>query len=198
MKRFAFALLFAALIGMGCKAMGEELDHRPNDAEVVYLTVVGTPGEARFESLKLEFETHDGLKGLTEETHFTVLADTSTLFRTRYSGEFGRLPVVRLQEADGDVIYEASGRLIPDADQLYTELNRKVTNDPTCYRRQRQGEQEMIDVTPVKKEKTPPPVEKRTPRYRWDWMFIAQCCGVALVGFLLGIGRVVKAEWSSL
>jgi hypothetical protein len=175
--------------------MGEELADRPNDSQVAYLTLVGTPGEARFESLKVEFENHAGLKEVTQETHFSVMADTSTMFRTRYSGQFGRLPTVRLQEADGDVLYEASGRAIPTADELYTELSGKASA-PTCFRRQQNGEQEMIDVTPIKSSPKPTTTAKKPkPVASRVWM-IASCVGAVLVGWCIGVGLDVRNEWS--
>lgn len=200
MKRFLLVLLaIVTMVVGGALAGAGELPDLPQDSHAEYLTLVGTPGEARFESLKVAFEKHPGLKSVAERTHFTVLADTSTLYRTRYSSEFGRLPTVRLQEADGDVVFESSGRDLVSADSLYAQLEaccgRGSCDCPKCHPHRQPSR--PIDVTPAKQEPAPPLPPRKAPRaFGKTWQLIAMCSGAAVVGFALGVWRIVAPEWA--
>jgi hypothetical protein len=185
-------LLCAAMIAGN--ARGEQLAELPQDAYKPYLTVVGTAGEAKFESLKIAFEKHEGLREFADTTHFAVLADSTTMYRARYSTEFGRLPVVRLQEADGDVVYEVSGRDIPPVDVLVAELSDKCSSS-TCIRRKPAPERpDGIDVGPSDKRDTDQPKPAKG-RVKWQLVFL--CIGVSVAGFCGGVMKVVLAEWAA-
>lgn len=195
MKRFLFAALLLAATLVCRPGLSEQIKELPNDSQKPYLTVVGTAGEAKYEALKQAFQKHEGLKEFAASTHFTIIADHTTLYLARYSREYGRLPVVRLQEADGDVIYEVSGREIPSNDVLCDELNSQGAT-ATCVRKKQQYQQHQgIDVAPVDKKEeisSPPKRSRLTP----DFALAAWCVGAGVLGFGLGVFKVVMAEWA--
>lgn len=198
--RFLALALALALATPAWAAVEREVD-RPVDGSALYLTVAGTPGNGGFEALRFAFEMRPDLKQIKSSCHFRVLSTRDPDYAERYSDQFTTLPTVRLQSADGLVVYEVSGEGIPTLDRLAVELASHVTG-MECHRRRHGDDRYEKDggdrydvapphvVTPPAATPTDPPV-RRVPL----WRVLLYGCVSSLGGWVVGAGYAVAKEW---
>lgn len=91
----------------------ERVINLPADEAKWYISVVGNANDARYREVLGWFDTHPGLLKAKNQVHFCPVTGDTAIFKERYAANVKALPTVRLQKADGTVIYEASGKGIP-------------------------------------------------------------------------------------
>jgi len=126
---FVLLLCFAAhsLLYAEVAPTGERIINLPNDQGKWYLSVVGISGNETYERLMGWFNTDHQLMDLRNQVRFCIVRSGTPIFNERYKDNIKGLPTIRLQEADGTVVYEVYGSNIPDtADALYVDISGKV------------------------------------------------------------------------
>lgn len=111
----------------------EQIVNLPQDQNKFYVTILGTPGETKFETVKGWFEKTPELKSIKAQTHFNTITTSSPDFAARYKATTPVLPCIRLQSADGKVFYQVSGQNIPMSGEALTK-----SINTQCLRRWRQ------------------------------------------------------------
>lgn len=105
----------------------------PADQNKWHVSVVGTPGDLKYETVKGWFDSHASLKHLKAQTHFHPIATTSTMYRDRYAPNTPNVPCVRIQSADGEVQYQVCGPDIPmSADALNQAIRTELLRRRRC------------------------------------------------------------------
>ena len=59
------------------------------------------------------FDTNASLKKLKNQVHFCPVTSDTAIYQARYACNVKGLPTVRMQKADGTVVYEAAGKNLP-------------------------------------------------------------------------------------
>jgi hypothetical protein len=98
----------------------ERVVNLPNDQGKWYISVVGHAGDAAYLRVLGWFEANASLKGLKNKVHFCPVTSDTAIYQARYASNVKGLPTVRVQQPDGMVVYEASGKSLPmTAEGLY-------------------------------------------------------------------------------
>lgn len=137
----------------GVRYTQEQIVNLPQDQNKFYTTIIGTPGEAKFEAIKKWFTDVPELKSVKAQTHFNAIETTSIMFKERYATTVKNTPCVRVQTADGTTLFQCSGHNVPMSGEALT----KAINTQ-CLRRWRQNRNAgpNPDTTP---DTTPAPDE---------------------------------------
>jgi len=112
MKKFLACLLLCSITTV-MFAAEEQVVNLPQDQTKWYISVVGEKGPA-YDNLIAQFE-QGKLKQLKNQCHFCPVTTDTAIYAERYKNSIKGLPTVRVQEADGAVVYEAAGKSIPDS-----------------------------------------------------------------------------------
>lgn len=116
---FAIAIPCVATDGV---LVEERVVNLPQDQNKWYVSVVGQ-GDARQAEITGWFETNDNLNRLKGQVKFCPITSGTAIYQERYASNVTALPTVRVQKADGTVVYESSGNSIPmTADALYAAI----------------------------------------------------------------------------
>jgi len=91
----------------------ERVVNLPQDQGKWYVSVVGNATDARYREILGWFDTDAGLKKLKDQVHFCPVTSDTAIYQARYAGNVKGLPTVRVQKADGTVVYEAAEKDIP-------------------------------------------------------------------------------------
>ena len=91
----------------------ERVVNLPNDAGKWYIAVVGNANDACYNGILGWFDSNPSLKRLKAQVHFCPVTSDTAIYRERYASNVKALPAVRMQKADGTVVYEAAGKNIP-------------------------------------------------------------------------------------
>lgn len=91
----------------------ERIVNLPNDQAKWYISVVGDENDAGYCKLINWFETNEKLAKLKDQVHFCPVTSGSAIFKARYAGNVTGLPMIRMQQPDGTVVYQVSGKKIP-------------------------------------------------------------------------------------
>lgn len=91
----------------------ERIINLPNDQAKWYVSVVGDERDARYQQILGWFNTNEKLVNLKNQVHFCQVTNDTAIYAERYSGNVRALPTIRVQQADGVVVYEAAGKNIP-------------------------------------------------------------------------------------
>jgi hypothetical protein len=142
------ALLFASTVSYAADApafglryeangTGEQVLILPQDQDKFYFTLIGDPNTLQFQRITDWFDSHAGLKSIKDRTHFNVIDTNSIMYRERYQHTTTGVPTVRLQAANGSVIYQSVGAQVPvTPDLLYFEVDKEClkrwNNCPIC------------------------------------------------------------------
>jgi hypothetical protein len=135
MKRSTFCfmlLIMAVLISLQAMiahiARGETIAEErvvtlPQDADKWFISVVGEQSEAHYQQMIAWFKSDVRLSSLRKQVHYRPVSTSNEEFE-RYRKNVTSLPTIRMQRADGFVVYEASGEEIPTtAGQLYSDIS---------------------------------------------------------------------------
>ncbi len=121
----------------------EHVINLPQDQKAWYLSIVGD-GE-RYANLIDLFENDTQLRSLRDQVKFCPVETNSNLYRERYAANVSGLPTVRLQEANGTVVYEASGDNLPfTAEALYGAIADSATGTEGIFRPWRNGGRPLL------------------------------------------------------
>lgn len=91
----------------------ERVVNLPQDQTKWYISIVGTKDAEHYERLIGWFNTNENLAKLKSQVHFKPVNVDTVIFNERYKSNIKGLPTVRVQEADGTVVYEAAGKYLP-------------------------------------------------------------------------------------
>lgn len=103
----------------------EQVIKLPQDADKWFISIVGVKGERQYEDMLKWFSADANLVALRKQVHYWVVPTNGEAYKERYKKNTKLLPMIRVQEADGDVVYERGGGAIPStAGDLYREVSR--------------------------------------------------------------------------
>jgi hypothetical protein len=91
----------------------ERVVNLPNDQGKWYISVVGNTNDARYNEIVGWFTSNTSLAKLKNQVHFCLVTTNTTIYKERYAKNVKGLPTVRLQNAQGAVVYEAAGKNLP-------------------------------------------------------------------------------------
>lgn len=91
----------------------ERVVNLPNDSGKWYVSVVGDANDPRYNEILGWFASNPSLKKLRDRVHFCQVTSDTAIYKERYAGNVKALPTVRMQKADGNVVFEAAGKNIP-------------------------------------------------------------------------------------
>ena len=101
----------------------ERVINLPQDAGKWYVSVVGDATSPRYREVLGWFNTDSSLKKLKSQVHLLPVTTGTAIYKERYQANIKGLPTVRMQKADGTVVYEAAGKNIPmTAAGLYSAM----------------------------------------------------------------------------
>lgn len=107
----------------GVRYAQEQVIQLPQDQGRFYLTVFGNDGEYRYEQVKNWISTDPQLSAVRLQTTYNTYRVDSVMFRERYAQGVSNIPCVRLQDNQGNVVYEAVGTSVPmSAEALYNGM----------------------------------------------------------------------------
>ena len=132
MIRVLFSLTLLATVATACPSLADEQPSElkaddaygvlhaeervidlPADQGKWHVSVVGNPRDAKYQTVEGWFDSHPSLKHFKAQTHFHPIATTSSMYRDRYAKNTPEVPCVRIQEADGTVVFQVCGQDIP-------------------------------------------------------------------------------------
>jgi hypothetical protein len=85
----------------------------PQDGGKWYVSVVGNANDARYNEIAGWFDINASLKKLKNQVHFCPVTTDTAIYQARYASNVKGLPTVRMQKADGTMVYEAAGKNLP-------------------------------------------------------------------------------------
>jgi hypothetical protein len=85
----------------------------PQDAHKFYVTIFGSLKDQKYKDIVSWFETNDQLKNYKSQTHFGKIDTTMKIYGERYEKTVPALPCIRVQQADGKTLFQASGKNVP-------------------------------------------------------------------------------------
>jgi hypothetical protein len=194
---FAAAVTFGTAIAQGGDGVDsqERVIKLPNDQNKWHVSVVGQ-GD-RYQEILGWFESGK-LKELKSQVFFHAVTISDPIF-ARYKDNVKGLPTVRVQDADGVVIFEASKDLPISAGGLYSAISRKVNAEELLpWRRNHSKPVEPAPIDPsVPVDPEPSPLDDGgAPVLEpvFDWEGAAPIAVVVL--FILGLiaGEIQKSK----
>jgi len=148
MKYVKWLVLALVLLALCRCAVGaeERILNLPEDSAKWHVSVVGS-GE-RFQEILGWFET-GSLKSLKDKTFFHRVAPNTAIYKERYAPNTSALPMVRVQDKDGYVIYEACGNRIPATGAfLYSSIEAAANRHYLLPYRRNHRTQPLPDTRP--------------------------------------------------
>ena len=91
----------------------ERIVNLPQDSEKWYISVVGDESDSRYQEVLGWFDADSKLAKLKNQVMFCPVTRDMPLFAERYKSNIKGLPTVRMQQPDGTVVYEATGKNLP-------------------------------------------------------------------------------------
>jgi hypothetical protein len=181
----------------GVRYAEEQVVQLPQDQGKWYLSLFGNEGETKYETLKSWFSTDAQLQGIRTQAHYNTYRADSVMFAERYA-QSTTVPCVRLQDASGKIVFQATGDAIPMSPQaLYNSMN------DACRRRCRPCPQPTPTPTP-NPQPTPNPVKPPvtpTPPAVSDFPSAGMWSLTVAVGLLVGgsagLAKKLKEEFGA-
>jgi hypothetical protein len=116
----SIALLLACFAPAVCRADAvngvlaeERVVNLPQDSAKWYVSVVGNTNDAKYKTILGWFDGVPSLKKLKVQVHFCPVTTDTAIFKERYAPNTKALPMVRMQNAEGVVVYQVCGNDIP-------------------------------------------------------------------------------------
>ena len=113
-------VLSAMMLVLSSIAGGAEIEARervfdlPQDEGKWFVSVVGEKEDERYNIMLSWFGSNADLAEMKSQVHFHEIIKDSIAFKERYAKNVSKFPTIRVQKANGYVVYEASGDAIPD------------------------------------------------------------------------------------
>jgi hypothetical protein len=185
----------------GVKQAEERIIDLPQDGNKLYVTVIGDSADSKTQKVVGWFSTNPELRNIRAKTHFNVIPTKTELFRDRYAATVAETPCIRVQDADGVVLYQCSGDKVPYS----AEATAKAINTQ-CWERWRQRHQPkpIVEPAPVPAPEPEPvvvqpdvePEPEPEASFPWGWLVGLVGAGLA-VGGLIGFIREYKKLYRS-
>jgi hypothetical protein len=198
------ALTAVAFSGEAADLAQDRVFDLPQDDSQWYVSVVGP--EAERGEILTWFDTHPGLADLKRQTHFCTPTFGSPIYQERYATNIKATPTVRLQDAEGVVLYEVAGQKVPQTAQgLFDGLadairgrrkgrvlpwRRGIENQ--LKQRQEPQEEPPVDVPPLNIHEGPPEVPE--PAGVPASLAALACLAAALLGAAGGVAVAYRQE----
>lgn len=120
-------LLCAAIAPFAIAADGvlceERIANLPQDGGKWHVSLFGDRNDPKLAKLEDWFKSHERLSDLRGKVHYHVYYSDMPIFKLRYQKDTPVLPAIKVQEADGAVVYGATRDSIPySADALYSAI----------------------------------------------------------------------------
>ena len=134
-----YLLCLCLLFAMTLPAMSSDIPYNgvqatervlklPEDGSKWYISIVGEKGNARYAEVLSWFENVPKLKKLQDQVQFAAIDTDSDIYTERYRPNVAGLPTVRVQDANGKVVYEAAGNKLPaSGESLYNAIARAAS-----------------------------------------------------------------------
>lgn len=103
-----------------CSCLTGQIVELPQDAGKWYLSIVGDAKDPQYHQLVHWFDTNSDLRQLRQQTHYHAVTTDSPLYEL-YRPHTRSLPCVRLQRADGSLVYQQTGQSIPQSAKALTD-----------------------------------------------------------------------------
>lgn len=186
----------------------ERVVNLPVDQGKWYISVVGNANDARYNEILGWFASNSNLAKLKNKVHFCQVTANTAIYKERYAANMKGLPGVRMQKADGTVVYEATGNRIPmtaaglngalagavnEAQSLRPILPWRRDVDRRLNNCQPQPQpQPYPDPDPQPVDPDPDP-DQPDVTAEWPAWLLAPICGLSfLIGLCIGYGRKLK------
>jgi hypothetical protein len=178
MKLMAKCLIAACLVLMATASATRaemtgslaEQTYSMNDNNKLYVTVVGTKEDARYQELTKLFATNKDYSSLKDKSHYHSLSTDQTMFKARYANDYTAFPTVRVQSKDGTIVKEWSGASVPDSKELLADMQ--------CLPRWRKPQPCPPQPAPTPKPEPAPEPKPEYPHAMAVWMIL----GALLIG----------------
>ena len=85
----------------------------PQDQHKFYFTVMGNKNDEKYQKILGWLESDPQLKNYKAQCHFNQITTDMKIYGERYKATVPALPCIRVQQADGKTLYQASGQNIP-------------------------------------------------------------------------------------
>ena len=139
MHKFSHHLLYSVVLlycfGTTCYAdsinygviVNERVINLPNDQAKWYVSVVGNIDDVKYNEILGWFDTNEKLIDFKKQIHFCPVTSDTTIYIERYADNIKVLPTIRVQQPDGTIVYESSGKNIPISPEgLYSAVAKSV------------------------------------------------------------------------
>jgi hypothetical protein len=189
----------------------------PNDQGKWYVSVVGNASDAKYKTILGWFDSVSSLKKLKVQVHFCPVTSDTAIYRDRYAPNTKALPMVRMQNAEGVVVYQACGSDIPMTGQGLNGALANAVNSAQGIRPilpwRREMERRCPDPGPCpnpqpKPQPQPQPdpepapiddggapnVEPVEPEASAGWLLVPLCGVGFLTGLGIGAGKKLKEK----
>jgi len=118
-----------ALLCLACLTpivSAEQITNLPQDQDKFFTSVVGDANDGTYQRLLTWFDTNPDLKQLKDSTFFNAVTTDDPIY-SRYAPNTKMLPMVRVQDAQGNVLAQIAGDEIPTtAERLYNCIGVQV------------------------------------------------------------------------
>jgi len=193
----------------------ERVVNLPNDQGKWYISVVGNANDAGYQEILGWFESNTNLIKLRNQVHFCPVTTDTAVYTERYAPNVKALPTVRMQNAAGNVIYEASAKDIPltaaglngalanaagEAQRLRPllpwrrEMERRCPA-PNPNPQPNPTPQPSPDPEPQPIDDSASPIVDAVESLLAWYVVVPVCAGAVLLGLAIGYGRKLKEKW---
>lgn len=117
----------------------------PQDQHKFYLTIMGSKKDKKYQEVLSWFETEPQLKNMKRQTHFNPIDTSMQIYAERYEKTVPALPCIRVQQADGKTLFQASGENVP----MSAEALAKGMSTECIFRWRRNRPQPNPDADPA-------------------------------------------------
>lgn len=125
---FALAGLMILSLAIACFAATEERVAPPEDAAAFHLSIVGSTSDPWYNALLDWFQSDENLASLRRTVHWHAVTTGTPMYNERYAPNTPSLPMVRLQDGKGGVLYQACGSELPRTPEaLASAIERKTS-----------------------------------------------------------------------
>ncbi len=136
--------------GFDLKLTQDRIFKLPQDSQKFFTTVIGDPGDSKFEAIKTWFTDVPELAKLKGETHFNAIATNRPDYKDKFAKNVPHVPLIRVQTASGGVVYQVSGDNVPMTGQalaraINTEFLRRWRERNSDRRNDQKDDKDQVD-----------------------------------------------------
>lgn len=203
--RMKLSFTAAAIVSLAAACFASETVREvppPQDEAMLHLSVVGNAADSQFNQIVKWFKTDADLSVTTKRVHFHVIKTGTPIYRDRYAPNISGLPTVRLQSADGVVIYEQWSDGIPGTPgAMFLALSAKTERKCVLPWRRKMEEQCTPKGCPIP-EPQPVPIPEPSPMLEplqpKQGLPLILVIGIAILSFGAGGACGGYSKWKAL